>query len=259
MALGPADAGPGIAVPATNSGVENDTLTTTGEYVLTAVNANGELTVTQQAAVPQPSVAPDDVACSESEYELEGQRWTTTDKWYYNESTASQAGLSVSASLADLRQANSNMTLGINNCGYAEGVFTASGAFQGDTSKYANIDASGHCTSNFPDGQNTVSWQRFTSSGTLAITCRHWNGSNVTTEADTGVNPGVGIVDSLPSPCSSNYDLQTVMTHEWGHVYGLAHDYISGNSDEVMWSGISPCRTRRHLGKGDYNGMAALY
>lgn len=204
------------------------------------------------------SPAASDPACSESGYVLRGDAWAagTTDYWYYNESSVSRSGLSVSATLADTRQASSNMTLGINNCGYAEGAWRSKASFQGNTSRYANVDSAAHCTSRFPDGQSTVSWGTLPS-GTLAITCWHDIGGNEISETDIQINAYNGIVDTLPSGCTSQSDLQSVVTHEWGHAFGLSHETSGAN--EVMYPTVGPCRLRRHLGRGDYNGMAALY
>jgi hypothetical protein len=160
------------------------------------------------------------------------------------------------------------MSTGQNNCGFSEGIFAVNGSYQGTTSLYANIDSSGHCTSNFPDGQNTVSWGPFDSSqynqsthlGTLALTCiEHgsFNGMQTITEADIYLGSNVGMVDSFPSNCTYQEDLQSIVTHEWGHAFGLAHE--TTESAEVMYPTRAWCTLRRHLGLGDWNGMASLY
>lgn len=256
----------GVPVPGLDEGIVGSAFTTSGEYELYAsVDAFGNLTVTKTSATPpaQPAsvepAAASDPACSESTYNLEsgGVRWpaSATVNWYYNESSVSRSGLSVSASLDDVRQANTNMTRGINNCGFAESVWNSRAQFIGDTSKYANIDSSAHCTSSFPDGQNTVSWGSLPS-GYLAYTC-YEHSSNTLTEADIQLASTGHLVDSLPSNCTDQSDLQSVATHEWGHAFGLAHE--TSGADEVMYPTGGPCRLRRHLGKGDYNGMAYNY
>jgi len=262
--------GPGLHIPGPGQGTGGSELTTHGEYDLSAVNVRGWVTIRWSVpAKPAHAATPaaTDPACSENAYNWEGPFWantgTPTDAWYYNESTASRAGLTVSATESDIRQANTNLTRGINNCGWSEGAFGVRGAFQGNTSKYANINSASACTSNFPDGQNTVSWGSFDSnhSGALAYTCYNWhtdaNGYPVMTEADTYLGSNRNIVDTFPANCSNRYDLQSVMTHEWGHAYGMAHE--SSGGDEVMYPYESPCHLRRHLGGGDYSGMAGLY
>jgi Matrixin len=76
-------------------------------------------------------------------------------------------------------------------------------------------------------------------------------------EADTQIGSNRHIVDSFPSRCSGVYDLQSIMTHEWGHAFDLAHE--TSGPDEVMYPVESPCHLRRHLGGGDWSGMDSLY
>jgi hypothetical protein len=252
-------AGPAVSVPPEGQGVGDAVLTTAGEYELAVTNTAGVVSVKTSAPGGAPVMAPAvDAACGQSAYNLEGAHWTSTLRWYYNQSTVSRAGLGVSATLSDVRAGNYNLTTGQNNCGYATGAFNVAGSYQGNTSLFANIDSSAACTSRFPDGQNTVSWGPFNSSaaGTLAVTCYHWNGSTMT-EADTYLGSNVGMVDTFPSSCSGKYDLQSISTHEWGHAFGLAHE--TSGPDEVMYPYKSACALRRHLGKGDYAGMNAMY
>jgi hypothetical protein len=259
----------GLHVPRPGLGVGAYALTKTGDYVLTATNVNGRLTIstsapaarTPKAAIlANPAAAAADPACNELAVAYTGKLWNKTLNWYYNQSTVSRAGLDGPTTRDDMRQANANITLGMNNCGYSETGFRAYGAYQGTTSLFANINSAAQCTSKFPDGQNTNSWGPFDSNhaGTLALTCWAWNtGSSYTTEADTYLGSNRGLVTSFSPFCTSSYDMETVMTHEWGHSYGLAHE--TAGPHEVMYPYVTPCALRRHLGHGDYAGMANLY
>lgn len=262
--------GVGVYVPKPGMTVANFTLTRYGEYELKAGNMKGVLYVTTVSPAAVVRARPDtDAACGENGFNTEGGFWQSsnaepTELWYYNESTVSRAGLNLSATITDIRDGNYNMTTGQNNCGFQTGVFPVHGGFEGNTSLFANINSSGNCTSKFPDGQNTVSWGPFDSSasGTQAVTCTTWNSSSLAMiEADIYLGSNVGMVDSLPSNCSSaglaDLDLQTIVTHEWGHSYGLAHE--TSGPDEVMYPNKSYCQLRRHLGEGDYDGMASIY
>jgi hypothetical protein len=264
----------GVHVPSSGHTEGAEALTKSGDYVLAVTNRAGHVTAvtsfpTVQAQDPLSMARPaaTDPACNELGVAYLGFVWNKTLKWYYNQSSVSRAGLNGPASLSALRQANTNMTNGINNCGWSEAGFGSYiggvplGAYQGTTSKYANIDSSGNCTSKFPDGQNTVSWGPFSSAegGTLAITCFEYDtgGNNFAIEADTYLGSNRSLVLSFPPNCSGKYDVETVMTHEWGHAYGLDHE--TSGPDEVMYTYTSACALRRHLGHGDYEGMANLY
>lgn len=157
---------PGLYVPGPGRMVTDNILSTKGSYTLSVANSHGQLVIKTSlpgASLPRArpvKAAALDAACGQSNYGFIGGRWTSTLVWYYNDSTVSRAGLSVSATLSDIRAGNSNITLGINNCGYSETGFRAYGSYAGTTSKYANINANGQCLT--PDGQNTVSWGRST-------------------------------------------------------------------------------------------------
>jgi Matrixin len=269
----------GVYIQAPGKGQTIIVTATNGEYELTVnTDTHGNVVAKQSFAstpgsIATPRVASIDAACGEGAWNAEGGIWyspnaSPTLLWYYNESTASRAGLSGSATLSDIRAGNYNMTNGINNCGYAEGTFAIHGSYQGTTSRYANINSAPGCTSNFPDGQNTVSWGPIDSShynqsthvGTLALTCIErgsFNGMATITEADIYLGSNVDMVDSLPSNCTYQEDLQTIVTHEWGHAFGLAHE--SSGAAEVMYPTRPWCTLRRHLGNGDWTGMASLY
>jgi hypothetical protein len=52
------------------------------------------------------------------------------------------------------------------------------------------------------------------------------------------------------------YDLQTIMTHEAGHFFGLAHSLVF---DSVMQPVIAPKEVRTALSQDDIDGICAIY
>ncbi len=262
----------GVSIPPAGSGISNFALTTAGEYELTVTNTGGVVGVKTSTPATSTSghtvVAATDAACGEGAYNLSGHRWMSGVLgvspvlfWFYNESTVSRAGLNLNATISDIRAGNFNMSTGQNNCGFATGRFSVSGSFQGNTSLFANIDSSGNCIpGRFPNTQNTVSWgplNATTPNGdVIAQTCTYWIGAQMR-EADIYIGSNHSIVDSFSSSCSGQLDLQSVVTHEWGHAFGLDHE--TGGTAEVMYPTSRTCQLRRHLGLGDYNGMKAMY
>jgi hypothetical protein len=61
-----------------------------------------------------------------------------------------------------------------------------------------------------------------------------------------------------PRSCAHRYDLQSVMTHEAGHFFGLAED--RENNTSTMFSCTSRCEThKRRLTPGDLSSISSLY
>ena len=64
--------------------------------------------------------------------------------------------------------------------------------------------------------------------------------------------------DSCPT---NGYALEAVMTHEFGHSFGLGHVTSSEASTQTMyWSFFKTCSNgKSNLGRGDVLGLRSLY
>jgi len=96
------------------------------------------------------------------------------------------------------------------------------------------------------DGDNDVAWLAIRGCCTLAVT---WYGTTID-EADMAINTNF----SWSTDGINDYDLESVILHELGHVVGLGH---SGLSAAVMYA--SYVEPRRSLHPDDVAGIYTLY
>lgn len=126
--------------------------------------------------------------------------------------------------------------------------------FEGVTRRRANITTNGDCARR--DGRNTLSFGRLTP-GLLAVTCVWWEGADGRgrgVEADILVDQAEGLYFlSMPERCRSRWDLASILTHEFGHVFGLGHVPYSRHASQTMSDSLPECCAGfRTLGLGDY-------
>jgi hypothetical protein len=95
------------------------------------------------------------------------------------------------------------------------------------------------------DGFNDVGWMNIGGCCTLAVT---WSGTS-TDEADMALNSRFSWTNT-----DGDFDVETVMLHENGHVVGLGHSSVGGSVMEAVYAGM-----RRALTTDDERGATYLY
>ena len=92
--------------------------------------------------------------------------------------------------------------------------------------------------------------------GALAVTYTWWNGLLQITEADVMINPSTQLPLSTQGT-ATHYDVQSIMTHEDGHGFGLDHSPVYG---ATMYPYEAPGSIRHRVLSGDDQaGLGALY
>ncbi len=185
----------------------------------------------------------DSYACSTT-----GQRWVAPVSWYYK--TPAFGGT------ASVWNGMTAMANGYGGCG-ANLSNSAAHSYLGTTTTSANMSG-GTCLAG--DYKNVVdSASVLASANTLAQACVYKTASEIV-HADMRINTSfTWYLGSSTTGCSGNvYDLQGVMTHESGHLFGLGH--VGMETVQVMKPASYTCETgQRLLGNGDLAGMKYLY
>lgn len=116
------------------------------------------------------------------------------------------------------------------------------------------------------DGRNIVRWVKHDwddayDPAALAVTLMSYDtSSGRIVDADILINGETFPWSARPDAfnCSNAYDLQNVLTHEVGHLFGLAHDKSDTNA--TMYPSSAMCETKkRDLDDGDIAGLRYLY
>jgi hypothetical protein len=207
------------------------------------------------AATAGSTANPNDPACFDDAYTLEGFAWNTVYRWQYN-MDSTPAGYDPAAVLAVIQSAFDNVVDERNDCGRPDNIH-ALAQYQGKTSLTGCADQ--------PDGENTVSWSDLPSNlspDTIAYTCPSSGGPNgdIASDADIVIN------DQIPwalskSDCQFQELLEPTITHEVGHVFGLGHVSERQHPDLTMSTRSNgPCDdSASTLGLGDMLGLESLY
>jgi putative cell wall-binding protein len=119
------------------------------------------------------------------------------------------------------------------------------------------FDYSGTCgTGDFGDwdGRNDVFWTDSLPDGVYSQTARWWSGNRLL-EADLGLSASASWGDGT----NNTLDVQTVVTHEFGHWLALCSLYGPADSSKVMYGDLAPGVVKRTLAVDDIAGAVALY
>lgn len=115
------------------------------------------------------------------------------------------------------------------------------------------------------DGRSVVAFGNLRS-GILAAACTISQGRpgyDQVVSADIKINRADFRWTNTPNSrsCQGAYDVEAVMTHEWGHVFGLGHVLEDNHRNLTMSPGINgPCQaSERSLGRGDVLGFGDKY
>ena len=269
----------GTALPVQPPGtsVTLDAVSTDGARSYTiGTDEDGRIrTTADDEAVRFPDL-PGPTACERETYTLRDFRWHRPWIFRTKRGTTLNAGSQAAFDAAAIRSINT-IVRGRNTCGM-RGATGALGAFAGHTDRPGNFEyADGQTTCGTPDRHNVIDSGDLPGGSfeaTLAWTCtwaqtRH--GVTRAVEGDIRFNdtdyrwtydPDSPSCDPTPPADAQRwlYDVESVLVHEMGHVYGLVNLSELEDINLTMFPGIRRCSGHmRSLGRGDVLGLRALY
>ena len=263
-----ADNGVESALPARGSSVHAEALEVSGAQELVITHRPdgtiefGEVGNDSAAADPATrttSSAPSE--CADRAFSRLSYRVEPGLRYFFNRATT-PSELTPSAAEGALRRATANVANTRNACRLSDRV-PAGMTYAGATRATAGVTASGGCGRN--DSSSSVVSFGGLPSGTLAVTCTYYDvvsGLDPVTASDIKVNTGpTWTTNPTATSCRNRYDLESILTHERGHTFGLSHVAESTHRNLTMSTRINGrCQAaERALGRGDVLGLDGKY
>lgn len=257
------DNGLGVTIPAAGEGVHATAIRADGSTAEFGVRVTEDGAISYETSEEQHLVAGSvssgsPSSCEDDTYILKYWKEYGTWDWYIGDG-GKPAGLTTAAAKDAYVDSINNMTQTTNTCNYTDQV-DASASYKGTTTLEADINSESDCTAK--DDKSTVDggnlkWPDIAVTCTFTRSIPGVKDDNV--QSDIRFNTtDFDFVDGV-SGCTNQHDLRSIMTHEVGHVFGMADVY--GDHAWLTMSGTGgACQTRaRTLAKGDVLGMRALY
>jgi hypothetical protein len=158
-----------------------------------------------------------------------------------------------------IRNALTGVVSHANDCGEARNPNVDELPYNGAASNTGNFTSGGDCTT--LDSVNVVDFGVLSGDAVARFCLTYVNGR--TTAYDVRMDSEYYWDYTLTDGCHNNnaWDITGVLTHEWGHVYGLSHVAESSSGNLTMSTAFNgKCQvSERTLGRGDMDHMFAKY
>ncbi len=214
-------------------------------------------------AAEKGEVAGSPLGCDDKTQPAIGYVESDTRQWWFNQATAPADIGGVPASY-QVQDGNYNLTHGWTNCPGYSGFVNIPSTYKGNTAKKAEMDANGNCDSfTGRDGANVTDFGDLPSSKVGQACTWYFGIINEITETDIRLNK-VEIkwtTAGLSLQCSGRYDIESVVTHEVGHAYGMGHVSETGHANMTMSTNSNgPCRaSEATLAAGTLLALSVYY
>lgn len=262
------DGGIGAVVPEPGMTVTADATSTEGHQQLTVSNPRGDGVsfgdvgpessprdssgLQTRASSPSP--------CQDGYYASRGYKVYKYNRWYANVGSIPDS-LSKLGAVTAMKRGGANIFEVQDSCGIRDRV-KGELRYEGGTSRSVDINSNGTCNAN--DGKSVIGFGDLPD-GTVAYACvSSWivkNAPDRVASSDIRLNKKNYGWTTRVSSCSGRYDLESSVTHERGHTFGLGEASEGSHGNLTMSEDSNgTCQTsERSLGRGDAKGLNSKY
>ena len=260
------DNGVGAVVPRPGESVFATASTDQGGQELIVSNPRGDEILVEGAGdeTEQPAASRlasrSSSACRDGYYNHWDWKLYNYNRWYIN-GRSIPSYMSKARAVSAIKRGGYNVQRVRDSCGIGDGV-RGQLRYQGSTRRGVDINARGVCGSN--DGKSVVGFGDLPRSYTGKACVYSWiqNGPNRVSSSDIRLNKmDFRWTTRVTRSCRNRHDVESTVTHERGHTFGLGEASPAYHPNLTMNSSTGgACRTfKRTLGKGDAIGLNRKY
>jgi hypothetical protein len=262
------DGGIGAVVPEPGMTITADATLTEGYQYLTVSNPRGdEISLDGVGAEPRSedssalgTRASGPSPCQDGYYNSRDAKVYNYNRWYANTGSIPD-NLSNVRVVAAMKRGGTNIFKVRDSCGLPDRV-KGELRYEGGTRRSVDINRDASCNAN--DGRSVIGFGDLPS-GYLAFACvSSWiqDGPNRVAQSDIRLNKyDHAWTARVTGSCRGRYDIESTVTHERGHTFGLgeASEDSHGNLTMSAESNGSCQISERSLGWGDARGLNSKY
>ena len=263
------DGGIGAVVPEPGMTITADATSVEGHQHLTVSNPRGDEISLDGVGPESRSEASSDFGarasgpspCQDGYYDSRGYKVYNYNRWYANVDSIPD-NVSKSGAVAAMKKGGVNIFRVQDSCGIPDRV-KGELRYQGGTSRSVDINSDGSCNAN--DGKSVIGFGDLPA-GTLAYACvASWvvdNAPDRVASSDIRLNKeDHSWTARVTSSCQGRQDIESSVTHERGHTFGLGEAPEGSHGNLTMSSETNgDCQTsERSLGRGDAKGLNGKY
>ena len=260
--------GVGALVPAPGESVFAEAMSPDGNQNLVVSNPRGDRLVVEEVGIEAAARESDSLstragspsACRDRHYNNWDSRLNHYIRWYFNGRTTPSV-MSKSAVLRAMQRGGKNISGVQDACGVADHV-PAVLRYVGWTTRSVNMGTDGVCGAN--DHKSVVGFGDLPGHlvGNTCVWSWIQDGPNRINSSDVRLNKADYYWTArVTNACRGRQDVESTMTHERGHTFGLGDVSDSDHARLTMSSRSNgPCQTsERSLGRGDAIGLNRKY